>query len=197
MKKVLFFILIFRLAVFCGCDACGKLKYYVESAVFETDSGSVIFTFFENDAPEHVKNFKELVKSGYYNGKKFHRVISGFVIQAGRDSSSAYSSIEPEINRIHFKGALAAARMGDEINPGRLSDGHEFYISIKPVPELDGSYTVFGRTAEGFETVEKIASSKTDKYDMPVSEIIIKRAYLDTYFDSEMYEYHRRIAGKE
>jgi peptidyl-prolyl cis-trans isomerase B (cyclophilin B) len=65
------------------------------------------------------------------------------------------------------------------------------------VPELDGSYTVFGRTAEGFETVEKIASSKTDKYDMPVSEIIIKRAYLDTYFDSEMYEYHRRIAGKE
>ncbi len=191
------FILILRAFMFGGCDSCGKLKYYVESAVFETDSGSFVLTFFGSEAPEHVKNFKELVAKGYYDGKIFHRVVPEFVIQAGRDSATSYNSISPEINRIHFRGALAAARMGDEINPKRMSDGYEFYICLKPQPELDGKYTVFGRVARGFETVSRIASAATVQNDRPVKDIFIRRAYLETYFDSEKYEYYKRIAERE
>jgi len=160
----------------------------------ETDSGIIRFTFFEKDAPEHVENFKNLVRIGYYDGKPFHRVISDFVIQAGRDSSSSYSSLEPEINRIHFKGALAAARMGDEINPARRSDGYEFYICLKPQRELDGKYTVFGRVAEGFDTVKRISEAETDGTDSPLKDILIKKTYTEKYFDAEKYGFFTRIS---
>jgi cyclophilin family peptidyl-prolyl cis-trans isomerase len=189
MKDLILFILCFSIAAFAKCDNCEQLKYYTETAVFETDSGKIRLAFFEQEAPEHVKNFKELVRSGYYSGKTFHRVISDFVIQAGRDSVTGYSSVEPEIKKIHFRGALAAARMGDDINPGRRSDGYEFYICLKPLPDLDGKYTVFGRTAEGFETVKKISAAPTGKGDIPLKEITIRKAYLDTWFDYEKYEY--------
>ncbi|MBN2857761.1 MAG: peptidylprolyl isomerase [Candidatus Delongbacteria bacterium] len=189
------FILVTAVILCADCGGCEKQKYYTDSAVFETDSGTIVFTFFEKEAPSHVDNFKKLVRSGYYDGKIFHRVIKDFVIQAGRDSSTAYSSIDPEIEKIHFRGALAAARMGDDINPARRSDGYEFYISLKPLPDLDGKYTVFGRTAEGFETVRRISEAQTDGTDRPVSEIYIKKAYLDTFFDKEKYEYYTKTSG--
>jgi cyclophilin family peptidyl-prolyl cis-trans isomerase len=195
MEKFLIFILVTASILCAGCGSCEKQKFYVESAVFETDSGKIIFTFFEKEAPDHVENFKKLVGSGYYDGKIFHRVIQDFVIQAGRDSTTSYSSIDPEIEKIHFKGALSAARMGDDINPARRSDGYEFYISLKPLPDLDGKYTVFGRTAEGFETVRKISESQTDETDRPVRDIYVKKAYLDTFFDSEKYEYYTKNSG--
>lgn len=197
MEKIVFFILAITVILCADSYRCDKQKYYVESAVFETDSGKIVFTFFEKEAPEHVGNFKDLVASGYYDGKIFHRVIKDFVIQAGRDSLTSYSSIEPEIKKIHFKGALAAARMGDDINPARRSDGYEFYISLKPLPDLDGKYTVFGRTAEGFETVKKISNAQTDETDRPVRDIYIEHAYLDTFFDAEKYEYYAKFRSSD
>lgn len=194
MVKVVFLILTYQCVLFCGCGKCDSLRFYTESAVMKTDSGMIRFTFFEKEAPEHVENFKKLVRTGYYDGRSFHRVISNFVIQAGRDSSSSYSSLEPEINKIHFKGALAAARMGDEINPARRSDGYEFYISLKPQPELDGKYTVFGRVAEGFDTVKRISAAETDETDTPFKNILIQKAYLEKYFDPEKYGYFARIS---
>ncbi|MDD3044868.1 MAG: peptidylprolyl isomerase [Candidatus Delongbacteria bacterium] len=194
MVKVVLLILTYQCVLFCGCGKCDSLRFYTESAVMETDSGMIRFTFFEKDAPEHVGNFKNLVGRGYYDGKPFHRVITDFVIQAGRDQSSSYSSLEPEIGRIHFKGALAAARMGDEINPARRSDGYEFYISLKPLPELDGKYTVFGRVAEGFDTVKRISGVGTDGTDRPFKDILINRTYLEKYFDAEKYGYFTRIS---
>ena len=192
MEKIVFFILVTAVILCADYAGCEKHKYYVESAVFETDSGKIVFTFFENKTPDHVDNFKKLVSSGYYDGKTFHRVIKDFVIQAGRDSLTSYSSIDPEIDKIHFKGALAAARMGDDINPVRRSDGYEFYISLKPLPDLDGKYTVFGRTADGFETAKKISNAQTDETDRPIREIYIQKAYLDTFFDAERYEYYTK-----
>jgi peptidylprolyl isomerase len=189
MKNIILFILCLTLLSYAKCENCEQLKYYIETAVIETDSGSIRLAFFENEAPVHAENFKSLVKSGYYNGKIFHRVISDFVIQAGRDSLTGYSSLEPEIKKIHFKGALAAARMGDDINPGRRSDGYEFYICLKPLPDLDDKYTVFGRTAEGFETVKKISSAKTGTNDRPMKNIVIKKAYMDFWFDQERFDF--------
>jgi len=194
MKKAFFFTFIFLTVVLAKSIDSDSLKFYTDSAVLVTDSGSIRFTFFENEAPNHVKNFKNLVSSGFYNGKTFHRAVKDFVIQAGRDSSTSYSSIDQEISKMHFKGALAAARQNDDINPARRSDGYEFYICLKPLPDLDGKYTVFGRTAEGFDTVLKIASAERDKSDRPLKDIYITKAYLETFFDSEKFEYYRRSA---
>ena len=194
MKKVFFFILIFFTVMTAENNCPDSLNFYTESVVLETDSGSIRITFFENEAPEHVKNFKDLISSGFYNGKTFHRIINGFVIQAGRDTATSYNSIDPEISRIHFKGAVAAARQNDDINPSRRSDGYEFYISLKPQPELDGKYTVFGRVAEGFDTVKRISAAETDGNDRPMKDIMIKKTYTEKYFDAEKYGFFTRIS---
>lgn len=197
MKVTALIIFFFQMISFSQCGKCDSIKYTVSSAVFETDSGTMRFTFFENEAPVHVKNFKELVSSGFYNGKTFHRVIPDFVIQAGRDSSADETTIPAEIKKMHFKGALAAARLGDDVNPEKRSDKYEFYVSIKELPHLDDKYTVFGRTAEGFETVKKIVSAPRDSTDNPLEEIKIKKAYLEKYFDTEKYEFYKNKKEKK
>lgn len=197
MKVTALIIFIFQMISFSQCGKCDSIKYTVSSAVFETDSGTMRFTFFENEAPVHVKNFKDLVSSGYYNGKIFHRVIPDFVIQAGRDSTADKATIPAEIKKMHFKGSLAAARLGDNFNPEKRSDKYEFYVSIKELPHLDGKYTVFGRTVEGFETVKKIVSAPRDSTDNPLEEIKIKKAYLEKYFDTEKYEFYKNKKEKK
>jgi len=102
--------------------------------------------------------------------------------------------IDPEISKIHFKGALAAARTGDEVNPKMKSDKYEFYVCLKPLPDLDGKYTVFGRTVEGFDIVKKISLAKRDSLDKPVKDILINKTYLEKYFDSEKYQYYKNKA---
>jgi cyclophilin family peptidyl-prolyl cis-trans isomerase len=196
MKVTALIIFIFQMISFSQCGKCDSIKYTVSSAVFETDSGTMRFTFFENEAPFHTANFKNLISSGFYNGKTFHRVIPDFVIQSGRDSTSDEATIPAEINKIHFKGAVAAARTGDDVNPERRSDKYEFYVCLKPLPDLDGKYTVFGRTVEGFDTVKKISLAERDSTDDPLKEIKIKRAYLDKYFDLEKYEFYKNKTEK-
>lgn len=196
MKVTALIISIFQMISFSQCGKCDSIKYTVSSAVFETDSGAMRFTFFENEAPFNTANFKNLISSGFYNGKTFHRVIPDFVIQAGRDSTSDEATIPAEINKIHFKGAVAAARTGDDVNPERRSDKYEFYVCLKPLPDLDGKYTVFGRTVEGFDTVKKISLAERDSTDDPLKEIKIKRAYLEKYFDLEKYEFYKNKTEK-
>lgn len=104
----------------------------------QTDSGILILRLFDS-TPLHQKNFLGLVKSGYYEGIGFHRIINGFMIQAGdektkkdADSTKFMNSytLPAEINNnfFHKKGVLAAARMGDNVNPNRASSGVQFYI---------------------------------------------------------------------
>lgn len=105
-----------------------------------------------NETPKHRDNFIKLVKEGYYNGQLFHRVIADFMIQGGDpDSRNAKpgaalgtggpgytipAEFRPEL--FHKKGALAAARQGDQVNPTKASSGSQFYIvDGKPVPESE------------------------------------------------------------
>ena len=99
------------------------------------------------DTPKHAGNFLKLAKEGHYDSLLFHRVIPEFMIQGGSsDSKNAAPgkmlgqgkigyTIEPEILQTHFhkKGALCAARLGDEVNPGKLSSGEQFYIVVGKV----------------------------------------------------------------
>ncbi len=108
---------------------------------FETTLGTMVFTLFDQ-TPLHRENFTKLVKEGYYNNQLFHRVIKNFMIQAGDpDSKNAEPSqllgrggpnykIPAEFitDYYHKRGALAAARLPDKVNPNKESSGSQFYI---------------------------------------------------------------------
>lgn len=87
-----------------------------------------------NETPKHRDNFLELAKSGKYDGSKFHRVINRFMIQGGAAPDLGTIDGRPMLpaefntNFIHKKGALAAARTGDHVNPQKMSSGSQFYI---------------------------------------------------------------------
>ncbi|MEY3058968.1 MAG: hypothetical protein RL000_320 [Bacteroidota bacterium] len=103
-----------------------------------TDSGNLILRL-KDETPLHRDNFIKLVKSKYYNDISFHRVIAGFMIQAGDEKTKPKAdstrflksyTLAAEISSdfFHKKGMLAAARMGDNVNPKRESSGVQFYI---------------------------------------------------------------------
>ena len=107
----------------------------------ETSMGEMIVELFD-DTPKHRDNFIKLAEEGYFDDLLFHRVIPGFMIQGGDPNSRNAPKNQPlgsggpgyQIdaeflqNRAHIKGALAAARMGDQVNPERKSSGSQFYI---------------------------------------------------------------------
>jgi len=100
--------------------------------VIETSYGN-IEGFLYDDTPLHRDNFVKLVGEGWYEGSEFHRVINNFMIQGGHHKDGTVDPgyrIPAEIttNHFHKKGALAAARMGDQVNPKRESSGCQFYI---------------------------------------------------------------------
>lgn len=139
--------------------------------------------------PKHRENFVKLVAEHYYDSLLFHRVIDGFMIQAGdpytRDTSKValYGQGGPDytipaefVNEYwHKKGAIAAARKGDMANPKKASSGSQFYIvqDENNCLHLDGQYTIFGETIEGLDIIDKIAKVPTDRYDRPLEDVRI------------------------
>lgn len=188
MKLFTTILLVSVFTLFCQQDST---FFKTEAAVLETEKGNITITFFDVDAPIHVANFKEKCRSGFYNEQTFNRVIENFVIQTGR-TDNILELIDPEIKKIHFRGAVGAARKDDSVNPERRSDPTEFYITIRPKPELDGKYTIFGRVAEGMDVVEKISKVKTGKNDTPLEQVKINKVYIIKYFDKERYEWEKR-----
>jgi cyclophilin family peptidyl-prolyl cis-trans isomerase len=154
----------------------------------KTDLGTIKVKLYK-ETPLHRDNFVKLASEGYYDGLLFHRVIDGFMIQAGdpltKDPSKSAQygtggpgyTIPAEIipGLTHKKGALAAARRGDAANPKRESSGSQFYIVQEPqtCAQLDGQYTVFGETISGFDVIDRIAAVETDGRDKPVKDIHI------------------------
>ena len=164
--------------------------------LLETTKGNIRVKLY-NDTPIHRDNFLKLVKEGFYDGLLFHRIIPDFMIQAG-DSASRHAqpgqllgdSPEPytlpaEIHypqHFHRRGALAAAREGDEVNPQRASSASQFYIVTEVYrtfggsPHLDGQYTVFGEVVEGFDVTDIIQWAGRDENNRPFDDIRITRA---------------------
>lgn len=141
------------------------------------------------DTPLHRDNFVKLAKSGFYDGILFHRVIRNFMIQVGdpltKDSTQVakYGTGGPDYTIpaeilpqfTHKKGALAAARRGDAVNPAKESSGSQFYIvhDAAGCSHLDGEYTIFGEVIEGLEVVDAIANEPVGSRDLPVKKIQI------------------------
>lgn len=121
-----------------------------------TERGDMILELFPDSAPNHVSSMLSLIKKGFYDGLKFHRVVPGFVIQGGDPKGDGTGGpgykIKAEFNsRKHLKGTLAMARSMDPD-----SAGSQFYICLDAQPFLDGQYTVFGQLRSGHDVPEKV-----------------------------------------
>jgi len=150
-------------------------------AAIETKFGNVEISFFPEIAPNHVSNFIELSKKGFYDGTTFHRVIPGFMIQGGDPNSknpdrSSHGmggpgyTIKAEFNnRPHKRGTLSMARSS---NPD--SAGSQFFICVADSSFLDKQYTVFGEVISGMEVVDKIVNQPRDRKDNPTERVEMK-----------------------
>lgn len=154
--------------------------------VIEMENGKKIkIELYPEIAPITVENFEKLVKSGFYNGLCFHRVISGFMIQGGCPDGTGMGgpgwSIKGEFasNGVkndlkHERGVISMAR---SMMPN--SAGSQFFIMHKDSPHLDGNYAAFGKVVEGIEVVDEIAGVQTNYADKPISPQIMKSVTIE------------------
>jgi peptidyl-prolyl cis-trans isomerase B (cyclophilin B) len=155
-------------------------KMSEQEAIIHTKLGDITLKFFPEVAPNHVNNFIDLAKKGFYNGTTFHRVVPKFVIQGGDPNTKnpdrskhgmggpSYSVKAEFSNKPHRRGTLSMARSADPD-----SAGSQFFICVADAPFLDGKYTVFGEVAKGMEVVDKIVSQPRDGNDNPNDRIEI------------------------
>ena len=147
------------------------------AVIIKTNFGNIKFSLLPDIAPETVRSFSELVKSGFYNGTLFHRVIPGFMIQGGDPNTknpdkSTWGqggpghNLKAEFNpRSHLRGIVSMARAADPD-----SAGSQFFIVTSDSTFLDRQYTVFGEVVEGMEVADKIVDLPRDGNDCPKQE---------------------------
>jgi peptidyl-prolyl cis-trans isomerase B (cyclophilin B) len=123
----------------------------------ETNKGDIILELYPEHAPKTVNNFVFLANEGFYDGVKFHRVISNFVVQGGDPTGSGSGGpgykFEDETrgNPLrHETGAISMANAGPNTN------GSQFFITHSPQPHLDGKHTVFGKVIDSQDVVNAI-----------------------------------------
>jgi peptidyl-prolyl cis-trans isomerase B (cyclophilin B) len=136
----------------------------MKTATIETSRGTIIAELFDDEAPNTVANFEKLANSKFYDGTRFHRVISNFMIQGGdpysRDPNDPRAgtggpgyTIKCETSRNvhkHVAGTLSMAHAGKD------TGGSQFFICHSPQTHLDGKHTVFGQVTSGQEVVNAI-----------------------------------------
>ena len=145
--------------------------------IIKTSFGNIKFNLLSDIAPETVRNFSQLVKSGFYNGTLFHRIIPGFMIQGGDPNTknpdkSTWGQGGPGYNlkaefnsRSHLRGIVSMARATDPD-----SAGSQFFIVTSDSTFLDRQYTVFGEVVDGMEVADKIVNLPRDANDCPKQE---------------------------
>jgi len=150
-------------------------------AIIETPFGNMEIELLPEVAPNHVKNFLSLARSGFYDGTIFHRVIPGFMIQGGDPNTKGEDknkygqggpgyTVKAEFNnQPHVRGVLSMARAQ---HPD--SAGSQFFIVVKDSNFLDHQYTVFGRVIKGMEVADTIVAQERDQNDLPLKRIPMK-----------------------
>jgi len=147
------------------------------AVIIKTGFGNIKFNLLPDIAPETVRNFSQLAKSGFYNETLFHRVIPGFMIQGGDPNTknpdkSTWGQGGPGYNlkaefnsRSHLRGIVSMARSSDPD-----SAGSQFFIVTSDSTFLDRQYTVFGEVVDGMEVADKIVNLPRDGNDCPKQE---------------------------
>ena len=163
-----------------------RKKMAETTALIETRLGNLELKFYPEVAPNHVKNFIDLAKKGFYDGTIFHRVIPGFMIQGGDPNTKSPDrskhgmggpgyTVKAEFNdKPHKRGSLSMARAADPD-----SAGSQFFICVAPAAFLNGQYTAFGEVVSGMEVADKIVSQPRDKRDNPNERVEMKVKILE------------------
>ena len=206
--KILFVALMAALLISC--------QPKTQMVKISTAHGDMIVKLYD-ETPQHKDNFVKLVKEGFYDSLLFHRVMGEFMIQGGDPDSKGAATgarlgsggpgytIPANFNPafVHKKGALAAARQPDQVNPDKESSGSQFYIAqgrawsdaeidqmeqqvgwtyteeqreayrTGGTPFLDNNYTVFGEVVEGLDVIDKIAAVPVDPAKRPFDDIMM------------------------
>ena len=155
---------------------------------FEMENGGkMVAELYPEVAPNSVNNFISLVKSGFYNGLIFHRVIPGFMIQGGCPQGTgmggpgysikgefAHNGVKNDLK--HDRGVLSMARA---MHPN--SAGSQFFIMVEKAPHLDGQYASFGKVIEGMEEADRIVNVPTGWADKPKTAQRMKSVTVETF----------------
>ena len=156
------------------------------SVTVETKFGKIVFKLLPDLAPETVRSFEKLSKSGFYDGTLFHRVIPGFMIQGGDPNTkspdkSKWGSggpgymLKAEFNsKSHLRGVVSMARAMDPD-----SAGSQFFIVTTDSTFLDRQYTAFGEVIEGIEVADKIVNLPRDGNDCPNEEVKMLKVFTE------------------
>jgi peptidyl-prolyl cis-trans isomerase B (cyclophilin B) len=150
----------------------------VSEATLHTNAGPITVTFFDDDAPKTVENFRKLAADGFYDGLIFHRVIKDFMIQGGDPDGTGSGgpgyNFEDEFNDHKIvRGALAMANAGPNTNGSQF-----FIVTTDAAPWLDGKHTVFGEITSGMDAVDAIEGTETGAGDRPAEPQVIERVEL-------------------
>ena len=154
---------------------------------FEMQSGDTIdIELYPEEAPKTCENFEKLVREGFFDGIHFHRIVPGFVIQGGDPTGTGTGGSKQNIpgefraagvdNKIsHEKGILSMARSGS-YTYGFDTASSQFFICHQAYTAGNGEYAAFGYVVYGMDTVDKIASVRTNSSDKPTTDVVITSA---------------------
>ena len=139
----------------CPPMVIDPLKQYI--AILHTEQGDITIELYAEAAPLAVNNFVFLANEGWYDDVSFHRVIPGFVAQGGDPTGTgmggpgyAFANEVSEDLSFDRAGVVGMANAGPDTN------GSQFYITLAPVPHLDGGYSIFGQVIEGIEVAQNL-----------------------------------------
>lgn len=198
MKKTVRFLacITLLLCAVCALGSCYQGVYLkknkqpaVEGAtnyvqIEMSDGATITIELYPDVAPITVANFQKLVSEGFYDGLTFHRVIKNFMIQCGDPTGTGMGgsdeTIKGEFSANGYSNTLSHER--GVVSMGRKGSGYDtasshFFICHGDCTGLDGQYAAFGRVIDGMDTVDAIASVKTDANDKPVEDQTIKSMY--------------------
>ena len=162
--------------------SCGGTNMEKKIAKFETNQGYFKIELFTEEMPVTTANFIKLAEDGFYDGTKFHRIISGFMIQGGDPLSKEDSQrnrwgtggpgykIKDEFGDLgNKKGTIAMA------NSGPNTGGSQFFINLVDNNYLDSKHPVFGKVVEGMHIIEKLGNVQTGYADVPTEDVIVEK----------------------
>ena len=140
-----------------------------------TNLGAFQIELFEDRAPQTTKNFIDLVEKGYYDGIIFHRVIEGFMLQAGCPKGDGTGGPGYTISdEFHDELTHDSEGVLSMANAGPNSGGSQFFVTLAATAWLDGKHAVFGRVIEGMETVRTIGATATGPGDRPLEQVVME-----------------------
>jgi cyclophilin family peptidyl-prolyl cis-trans isomerase len=193
LKKIRILLVSGMVALFIfGSISCGTTptEDANEVAVLDTSYGRIVIEFYPKDAPKHVANFKQLARSNFYDGTRFHRLVKNqginIAIQGGDPNTisgdpSTWGMGQPNQKTVpaefsknlkHVRGVISMARKGNDINSGTS----QFFICTSDFPDWDGQYSIFGKVIDGMKVVDSIVRAPLlPNTERPIDAVIVNK----------------------